>query len=55
MNTKFYPINWDDNKMINFITEVIDLLEGSVPGSEAKCSICKVRNLVKYKDKLQYE
>ena len=50
MSTKYYPIKRDDNKMINFITKVIDLLEGIVPNSEEKCSVCEVRNLVKYKD-----
>ena len=46
MKTHYYPIERDDQKMLSFITEVIDLLEGKAPTSAPKCTVCKVRNLV---------
>ena len=40
MATKYYDIKRDDNKMIKVITDIIDLLEGPIPASDIKCSIC---------------
>jgi len=42
MATKYYDIKRDDNKMIKTITDIIDLLEGPVPSSDIKCSICSI-------------
>ena len=42
MATKYYDIKRDDNKMIKIITDIIDLLEGPIPASDIKCSICTI-------------
>ncbi len=42
MATKYYDIKRDDNKMIKIITYIIDLLEGPIPKSDIKCSICSI-------------
>jgi hypothetical protein len=42
MATKYYDIKRDDNKMIKTITDIIDLLEGPIPASDIKCSICSI-------------
>jgi hypothetical protein len=42
MATKYYDIKRDDNKMIKTITNIIDLLEGPIPASDIKCSICSI-------------
>ena len=46
MKTQFYLIERDDKKMFEFITMVIDMLEGKNPTSKEKCSICKVRGII---------
>tara|TARA_B100000123_G_scaffold91612_1_gene66576 strand:+ start:3706 stop:4359 length:654 start_codon:yes stop_codon:yes gene_type:complete len=46
MKTQFYLIERDDKKMFEFITTVIDMLEGKNPTSKEKCSICKVRGII---------
>lgn len=46
MKTQFYLIERDDKRMFEFITTVIDLLEGKSPASKEKCSICKVRGII---------
>ena len=46
MKTQFYLIERDDKKMFEFITMVIDMLEGKNPISKEKCSICKVRGII---------
>jgi hypothetical protein len=46
MRTQYYSIQRNDKKMLSFMTEVIDLLEGEAPSSDTKCTVCKVRNLV---------
>ena len=46
MKTQFYLIERDDKKMFEFITMVIDMLEGKNPTSKKKCSICKVRGII---------
>ena len=46
MKTQFYLIERDDKKMFEFITMVIDMLEGKNPTSKRKCSICKVRGII---------
>ena len=46
MKTQFYLIERDDKRMFEFITTVIDLLEGKSPTSKEKCSICKVRDII---------
>ena len=46
MKTQFYLIERDDKRMFEFITTVIDLLEGKSPTSKEKCSICKVRGII---------
>jgi len=42
MATKYYDIKRDDNKMIQIITDIIDLLESPVPARNTKCSICSI-------------
>ena len=46
MKTQFYLIERDDKKMFEFITMIIDMLEGKNPTSKEKCSICKVRGII---------
>ena len=46
MKTQFYLIKRDDKRMFEFITTVIDMLEGKNPTSKEKCSICKVRGII---------
>ena len=46
MKTQFYLIERDDKKMFEFITMIIDMLEGENPTSKEKCSICKVRGII---------
>ena len=46
MKTQFYLIERDDKRMFEFITTVIDLLEGKSPTSKENCSICKVRGII---------
>ena len=46
MKTQFYLIERDDKKMFEFITMVIDMLDGKSPNSKEKCSMCKVRGII---------
>ena len=43
MSMKFYEIQRDDKFFINFITGVLDFLEGDVPSFSDNCSICYLK------------
>ena len=43
MSMKFYEIQRDDKFFINFITGVLDFLEGDVPSFSDNCSICHLK------------
>tara|TARA_Y100001958_G_C21215459_1_gene540881 strand:+ start:358 stop:1017 length:660 start_codon:yes stop_codon:yes gene_type:complete len=43
MTTKFYEIKRDDKFFFNFITDIIDFLEGEIPQFSDNCSLCYLK------------
>jgi len=43
MKTQYYPIKRDDEYLLNFITEIIDFLEGPKPDFDKNCALCNLK------------
>ena len=43
MKTQYYPIQRDDEYLLNFITEIIDSLEGPKPDFDKNCALCNLK------------
>jgi len=43
MKTQYYPIKRDDKYLLNFITEIIDFLEGPKPDFDKNCALCNLK------------
>ena len=43
MKTQYYPIQRDDEYLLNFITEIIDFLEGPKPDFDKNCGLCNLK------------
>ena len=43
MSTKYFEIKRNDDLYLKFITDVIDFLEGDIPGLNNDCSLCNLK------------
>ncbi len=43
MSTQYFEIKRNDDLYLKFITDVIDFLEGDIPGLNNKCSLCNLK------------
>ena len=43
MSTQYFEIKRNDDLYLKFITDVIDFLEGDIPGLNNNCSLCKLK------------
>ncbi len=44
MSTQYFEIKRDDDLYFNFITDIIDFLEGDIPNLTNGCSICEIKS-----------
>ena len=43
MSTQYFEVKRDDNYFFNFITGIIDFLEGEIPDFSDACSLCNLK------------